>query len=160
MKRLFKWIKEKVLQIARIDSTPLKIAVGIGLGAFIAMWPITGFQFITGILLSLLFRVNKVAVVVTTQLLCNPLTLPFVFFLDYKVGEKLLGHSSMMTVESFRLLLNEVSFRNLFTVLGAVAKPLYLGSMVMSPVAGLIAFGLGFILIRRFKRKSPEMSDR
>jgi len=65
MKRMWRWFKESFLKIARIDSTPVKIAVGIGLGAFIAIFPITGFQFLTGLFLSIIFRVNKIAVVVT-----------------------------------------------------------------------------------------------
>jgi uncharacterized protein (DUF2062 family) len=153
MRRIWRWFKAKILTIARIDSTPVKVAVGIGLGAFIAMFPITGFQFLTGLLLSFLFRVNKVAVVVTTQLVCNPLTLPFLFFLDYKVGEKILGLQSSMTLQSIKLLLSEMNITNFLSVLGAVARPLYLGSAVTGPVVGLVAFAIGFFLVRAFKRR-------
>lgn len=153
MKRLWRWLREKVLAIARIDSTPPRIAAGIGVGAFIAMFPITGFQFLTGLALSFIFRVNKIAVVATTQLLCNPLTLPFLFFLDYKIGERLLGHDSAMTLEAFRILLREASIRNAFVVFKTVAAPLYLGSAVTGPCLGLIAFVAGYFFVKRFKRK-------
>ncbi len=149
MRCIWKWLRNSFLKIARIDSTPIKIAVGIGIGAFIAMFPITGFQFLTGVLLALIFRVNKVAVVVTTQVVCNPLTLPFVFFLDFKVGEKILGMDSSLNVHSIRLLLGEMTFRNFFGILGNIAKPLYLGSAVTAPVVGLMAFALGYLLLKR-----------
>lgn len=152
MKRLWRWFREKLITIARIDSTPSRIAAGIGVGAFIAMFPITGFQFATGLLLSFVFRVNKIAVVATTQVLCNPLTLPFLFFLDYKVGERLLGHDTSMTLEAFRTLMAEVTFRNAFIVFRAIAKPLYLGSAVTAPFIGIVAFAVGFFLVKRFKR--------
>ncbi len=152
MKRLWRWFREKFLKIARIDSTPGRIAAGIGLGAFIAMFPITGFQFLAGLALSFIFRVNKIAVVVSTQVLCNPLTLPFLFFLDYKIGERLLGHDSSLTLEAFRMLVREASITNAFVVFKAVAAPLYLGSAVTGPCSGLIAFIVGYFLIKRFKR--------
>jgi uncharacterized protein (DUF2062 family) len=154
MKRLFQWFRNKLITIAKIDSTPVKIAVGVGMGAFIAMFPITGFQFLSGILLSFIFRVNKIAVVVTTQVLCNPLTLPFLFFLDYKMGERILGYDTSMTLEVFRMLMRDVSVRNAFAVFTTIAKPLYLGSAIMAPFIGLIAFAVGFFLVKRFRSRN------
>jgi uncharacterized protein (DUF2062 family) len=154
MKRLWRWLRNKLITIARIDSTPRRIAAGIGVGAFIAMFPITGFQFLTGLLLSFVFRINKIAVVATTQVLCNPLTLPFLFFLDYKVGERILGYDTSMTLEAFRMLMDEVSFRNAFVVFKTIAKPLYLGSAVTGPCIGLLTFVFGYFLVRRFKRRN------
>jgi uncharacterized protein (DUF2062 family) len=156
MRRLFQWFRNKVITIAKLDSTPVKIAIGVGVGAFIAMFPITGFQFLSGILLSFILRINKIAVVVTTQVLCNPLTLPFLFFLDYKVGERILGYDTSMTLEAFRMLIREMSLRNAFTVFTTIAKPLYLGSAITAPFAGLIAFAVGFLLIRRFRRREAR----
>jgi uncharacterized protein (DUF2062 family) len=153
MKRIWRSIRRNVIKIASIDSTPIKIAAGIGIGGFIAMFPITGFQFITGIILSIIFRVNKVAVVVTTQLICNPLTLAFLFFLDFKIGEKLLGIDSSITLQSIRLLLEEANLKNFFSVIKGIAKPLYLGSAVTGPIVGLLAFAIGYLLVKRFKRR-------
>lgn len=156
MKRIWRWFKESFLKIARIDSTPVKIAVGIGLGAFIAIFPITGFQFLTGLFLSIIFRVNKIAVVVTTQLVCNPLTLPFIIYLDFKVGEKILKYNSSLTIQSIRLLLKEINFRNFFSVLGNIAKPTFLGSATIAPIIALIAFVLGYFLIKKFKIRGKK----
>lgn len=153
MKRIWRWFRGKVISIARIDSTPRRIAAGVGIGAFIAMFPITGFQFLTGLLFSFLFRVNRIAVVATTQVVCNPVTMAFLFFLDYKVGELILGHDSSMTLSAFKMLMSEVSFTNAFVVFKTVAKPLYLGSAVTAPCIGLVAFGIGYFLVKRFKHK-------
>ena len=156
MKRIWKLFKEKLLKIARIDSTPVKIATGIGLGAFIAMFPITGFQFLTGLLLAFIFRVNRIAVVVTTQLICNPLTLPFLVFLDFKIGEKILRYDSFMTLQAMRVLLKDVNFRNIFTVLGSIAKPLFLGSAVIAPFISIVAFVIGYFFVQKFKAREKR----
>jgi|GEM_PF-1116969 len=160
MKRIWRWIRSSFIKIARIDSTPVKIAVGIGIGALIAMMPITGFQFLTGVLLSFIFRVNKVAVVVTTQLVCNPVTLPFLFFFNFKVGQKLIGNSSVVTLSSLRQVLHTANFKNFYTVLGSILKPLFLGSAITAPVIGLVAFGIGYLLIRKLKTKSHSQKQR
>ncbi|TET22919.1 MAG: DUF2062 domain-containing protein [Candidatus Cloacimonadota bacterium] len=153
MKRLWKWLRDKLIIIIRIDSTPAKIAAGVGVGAFIAMFPITGFQFLTGLLLSFIFRVNRIAVVLTTQLVCNPLTMSFLFFLDYKVGEKVLGYDSSVTLDALKLLIRQSNFGNFFAVLASVAKPLYLGAAIMAPCIGIAAFALSYFLIKTFKRR-------
>lgn len=153
MKRIWMWLKRNLLRIARIDSTPLKIAMGIGLGAFIAMFPITGFQFLTGLFLAFIFRVNKIAVVVTTQVVCNPLTLPFLIFLNFEIGRKMLTYSPILSIQSIRLLLKDVNFDNFFAALGDIAKPLFLGSIITGPIIGLIAFAVGYFLIKKFKER-------
>ncbi len=154
MKRLWRWFRNKLITIARVDSTPVKIAAGIGVGAFIAMFPITGFQFLTGLFLSFVFRINKIAVVATTQAVCNPLTMVFLFFLNYKVGELILGHETSITLEAFRVLIAEVSFRNASMVFTTIAKPLYLGSAAIAPCIGFAAFVVGYFLVKRFKRRN------
>jgi len=153
MKRIWRWFKENLLKIARIDSTPFKIAVGIAMGAFIAIFPITGFQFLTGLVLSIIFRVNKVAVVVTTQLVCNPLTLPFIVLFDFRIGNKFLHSNTTVTVQTVRTLLRNVNFRNFISALGSFAKPIFLGSAVIAPLVAIIAFVLGHFLVSKFKRQ-------
>jgi hypothetical protein len=59
-----------------------------------------------------------------------------------------------MTLEAFRLLIAEVSFRNAFFVFRTIAKPMYLGSAVTAPMIGLAAFAVGYFLVKRFKRRN------
>ncbi len=67
------------------------------------------------------------------------------------MGEKILKYNSSLTIQSIRLLLKEINFRNLFSVLGNIAKPTFLGSATIAPIIALIAFVLGYFLIKKFK---------
>lgn len=153
MKRIWQWLKNNIIRIASIDSTPLRIALGIGLGTLIAMFPITGFQFITGLILSFLFRINKIAVVVTTQLVCNPLTLPLLIFFNFKLGGKIIGIDTQMTLSTIKVLLKDVNIRNFFAAFSVIAKPIFLGSAVTGPLAGSIAFAAGYYVIKKYKER-------
>ena len=48
---------------------------------------------------------------------------------------------------------SRINITNIFTTLGNLAKPLYLGSAVTAPVIGIFAFIFGYLLIKRFKGK-------
>jgi len=82
--RFWGLLKGKLIRIATLDSTPRKVACAVGIGMFVGMLPITGFQIWTGVALSFLLRVNRIGVVLSSQLLCNPLPLPFIFFFNIK----------------------------------------------------------------------------
>ncbi len=124
---------------------------------FVGMLPITGFQMGTGVLLSFLLRVNKVAVVLSSQCLCNPFTLPFLFFFNLKVGERVLAYEQpSISLAVFRGLTEQVSFRNFLYVLANIAKPLYLGSLIVAPCVGMIGYGLALRAIKSYQRRRLE----
>lgn len=106
--------------------------------------PIWGFQLITAIFLSILFRLNKALVIIAANITFPPM-IPFVIFLSYKVGGYCIGGRATNIEYSKMFSIKEI--KNNFT------QYLY-GSIVLAIVAG-IAFGLlTFVLLKLFKRKS------
>lgn len=73
----------------------------------------------------------------------NPLTMPPLFYGAYLVGCQLLGHPAQHIEITF-------NWEWLVSVLGTVAPPLLLGSLVMALLSSL----LGYIAIRTFWRVS------
>lgn len=73
----------------------------------------------------------------------NPLTMPPLFYGAYLVGCQLLGHPAQHIEITF-------TWEWLVSVLGTVAPPLLLGSLVMALLSSL----LGYIAIRTFWRVS------
>lgn len=160
MRRALGGLRASLINIATLDSSPRKIALGVAVGMFVGMLPITGLQTGTGLLLSFLLRVNKVAVVLSTQFLCNPLTLPFLFFFNLKVGEHILAYQqSSVSLSVFQGLVEQISFGNFLEVLANIAKPLYLGSIMVAPVAGVIGYGLALTVIRSYRRRRPSFAS-
>ena len=141
-------LAESIKTIARIDSTPEKIAGSIALGTFVGSFPITGLQNLTTIFLSVMLRLNKVGSVLSLEMYSNPLTLPFICYVDLRIGYFLLGRQPG--------LLRWADFKSLnWKIISETAGTLFTGSLfvgiVISSVAYLIAFKLITVGIRKKK---------
>jgi uncharacterized protein (DUF2062 family) len=66
------------------DSKFVK-AVSVAFGIFMGIVPIWGFQLITAIFLAILFRLNKVLVIISANISIPPM-IPLIIFLSYKMG--------------------------------------------------------------------------
>ncbi len=146
MVRIWRWLKDKVVAIAKLDSTPPKVAGSVALGAFIGMVPLIGLQTWIALLLSFILRVNKIGTILSVQLLCNPISLPFICYLDLRVGELLLGYSDP-----------PIGWRNFksldWSTMMQLTKPLFLGSLAMGTLLACLVYPLSLFFIKRFRRR-------
>lgn len=134
-----------VKTIAMLDSSPQKIAGSVALGVFIGSLPIPGLQLWVGLLLSIILRVNKVGTVLSMETYNNPISFPFIYYLGFKVGQILLGQSSLP--------INWRHFKGLnWEMVKEVAKPLFLGSVALGSLVALAAYPITLILVMRYKR--------
>lgn len=146
----WRWVKRKIGKIAALDSSPSQIAGSISLGGFMSMVPISGLQNLTAILLSFVFRVNKVGTVITLQTICNPLTLPIIIFLDYQMGRFILRSTlPLLEVKSFKELNWQIVLANARNML----KPVFTGGLTLGFLLALLLYPLSFFLIKRYKRR-------
>ncbi|MDD5060180.1 MAG: DUF2062 domain-containing protein, partial [Candidatus Omnitrophica bacterium] len=71
-------LKEKILKLLKFNNTPQEIALGVGIGAFIAIMPVYGLHTVLVIIAALLIpRVNKIALLIGTNVSLPP-TVPFI----------------------------------------------------------------------------------
>lgn len=108
-------------------------------GLFWAFIPIP-LQMLAAAAAAILCRVN-LPIAVALVWLTNPLTMPPIFYFNYLVGSKLLGHP--ITVTDF-----DASIEWMESVIAQVWEPLLFGSVVCGMLAGLI----GYIGMRGFWR--------
>jgi uncharacterized protein (DUF2062 family) len=88
--RLYAAWRKVYERILKIRGEPREIALGMGLGLFVAMSPTMGFQMVIAIFLATLFKWNKIAAALGVWL-TNPLTAPFIYGLTYLVGSFVIG---------------------------------------------------------------------
>ena len=88
-------ISQMLVRARQLEGHPNEIARGMAVGIFISITPIIPFQTVAAIVLAFLVRGSKAAAVLGTWL-SNPLTIPLVYYVNYKVGCVLLGHESAM----------------------------------------------------------------
>jgi uncharacterized protein (DUF2062 family) len=106
------------------------VAGAVALGLFVAFIPIPGQMAVAGAL-AMLFRVNLVISAMMVWL-TNPITMPPALYLCHRVGSWLLGQPPGPAFNP--------SLEWLWGELGAIWKPLFVGSLAVGSVAALIGY--------------------
>jgi hypothetical protein len=87
LKRFARYFYDRFI---RLHGSEKQIAWGTALGFFVAMTPTMGFQMLIAVPIAAFFKISKVASAAGVWL-TNPFTAPFLYWVNYKVGAKILG---------------------------------------------------------------------
>ncbi|MCO4292584.1 DUF2062 domain-containing protein [Solitalea sp. MAHUQ-68] len=123
-------------------------ALSVGLGVFMGILPIWGFQMVAGIFFAFVLRLNKVLVAVFSHISFPPM-IPLIIFLSYKMGGLWLG-SNAMTLSFSSEISMEVIKNNFWQYL--------YGSISLAIVAGLVAATITYLLLKTVKRKETSIA--
>ncbi|BBP46110.1 hypothetical protein THMIRHAS_14830 [Thiosulfatimonas sediminis] len=108
------------------------VAKAFLIGLFFMAIPIPS-QMIFAALFAVAFRAN-LPLSVALVWISNPLTMAPIFYFNYEIGALILGHAVDPNLHF------ELSWHWLTNVLGELWKPLYLGSVVVGLVLGVVAY--------------------
>jgi len=152
-------VRYQWLRLVRLRGDPFVLARGIAIGIFIGLTPTIPFHTILTIFFCAVGRGHLVAGLVASLLVSNPLTIPFQYYISWKVGTILTGSSlsweqvkylmgiarDVSMLEAVKLIYIN-SFRSMVSVL--------LGGIVFSlPFAITSYFSALYLYIRRQKRQ-------
>lgn len=123
------------------------VAKGVLVGLFIAFIPMPG-QMVAIVLLQPLFRFN-LPLAIAMVWITNPLTMPFIYFIEYKTGGLLLGLNDLpkvsMTLEWFQANFDDIML------------PLYTGALFYSAVFAVTGyFAVQSLWIRSVRKHRRE----
>ena len=113
------------------STTRKMISRGAFIGIFIAMIPMP-FQMVAVLVFIPLFRYN-VPIAIIMCWITNPLTMPFIYYIEYITGAYMLG------LETTNVQITLQWFQN---NLGEIVYPLYLGALFYSIVLASLAYYL------------------
>jgi len=130
------------------------VAGGVAAGLFWAMIPIP-VQMVTSALSAVMLRIN-LPISVALVWITNPLTMPPVFYVNYLIGTWILGQPP--DVGEFQLSVEWISAE-----LGAIWKPLYMGSIVLGTVLACIGYSAirlywRWYVLKRFRERGSRRS--
>jgi|TARA_R110000796_G_scaffold208755_2_gene325085 uncharacterized protein len=108
------------------------VARAMAVGLFVAMLPIP-MQMLLSAAIAVPLRAN-LPISIGLVWLTNPITMPAVFFTQYKIGTMLLGAPE-------RSMPMELSFNWLMSEIHHIWQPLLLGALLMGIVLGAIGYG-------------------
>ena len=140
-------LSQMLVRMRQLEGNPHYIALGMGVGIFISMTPIIPLQTIVAVTLAFLVRGSKSAAALGTWL-SNPLTIPLVYYVDYKLGCVLLNCQTAAENIAFD------SFSQLMGLGLEVTSAMLLGSLVLGLILGVIAYFVTFRVFSSIRRQS------
>lgn len=118
-----------------------KVLGGVLIGIFVCCIPMP-FQMVLSSFLAILFNVN-LPISFVLIFISNPLTMPFLFYVEYEVGNFILNNKNAI----------EFNFNSMYENLDKIALSLYTGSIIVGLVSSLLSvYFINFIWIRMVKK--------
>src|SRR4051794_2657705 len=139
-------------RVLRLSGSPHTIAIGFAAGLFVAWSPLFGVHYLLAIACAFLVRGNVLAAVLSTTL-GNPLTLPAMWALDYKVGEIMLGAGQARRLPMH---LEASLAHKSFDAIWPIVKPIFLGSVPLGLLSGLIAYFIVRTTVQAYQHARRE----
>jgi len=149
-----RWIARTAQILRHIDGSPSRVAAGFGIGVFIAFFPILGIHTGLALGIALLFRLNKVAILVGAWT-NNPWTIAPMYSAGTLVGCALLGIAPVSPAGVDWSLKGRAFYSALATTLEPLVWPFVIGNLVLGAAAGVAAFFLLRSLLSRRRRAAP-----
>ena len=125
-----------------LRGEPRAIAAGMALGVFVGVTPTIPFHTAIIVALGLLCRLNLTAACLGSWIISNPLTIPLLYYSEYRLGRRVLGTGADNWV------LNEYSLHAFAALGGEILVPLLTGGLVLAPFFALAAYGLTSSLLK------------
>lgn len=135
-------IKNFVKKLIRIKDSPQKIARGFAIGVFWGIMPTFGFAIVFSLPTAVFLKGNKLAAVVGT-VVANPLTVPFLYPLEYKIGQLILR------TEPLPLSWDFFSLRSLLSL----GKSFLIGGVIFAIGMALLTYFLVLQIIARYRSR-------
>ena len=144
-----KFLRRAVNLLISIGERPERTALAYSLGVFVGFSPLLGLHTVLGLLLALVFRLNK-AVVLVGVYTNNPwLVVPFYGFATW-LGMKVLGsHEGISPPDVGLLELFTAEFWQWLTSQGGLLIPAIVGSTILCTVFACVAYPVALYAIRR-----------
>lgn len=150
------------LKFIRLKGEPAEIARGVGLGLFIGITPTIPLHTVLILFATLVSRSSKIAGLLASVAVSNPLTIPPTYYFSWKVGAWLTGTSiSWQQIKSvMEMVLSDMGFVERMTALSHLGREalltLLLGGCVFALPVGLIGYVLSFRFFAALQRKKRQ----
>ncbi len=137
---LKKIIKDELLHTQDSNN---KLALSIGFGFFMGIFPVWGFQMLITVALAIPLKLNKAIALIAANISIPPV-IPFIIYFSFLTGGLLLGKSAIPELSS------NLSFDDIKDDL----LQYYLGAIVLSVLFGLSTGIISWFLLKKWRKKT------
>jgi len=130
------------------DESNFKKSASIGLGVFMGILPIWGWQMATALALAVLFRLNKVITLIASNISIPPL-IPFILLASHMTGGLILNNHQPLDLDAG--ITFEFVKKNFFQYL--------IGALVFGAAMGILSGAVTWLLLSIFRRKENSAAS-
>lgn len=142
------------LKLFRINDSPLKTALGFGLGVFIGVMP--GIGPVVALLLAFVFRVNRASALLGS-ILFNTWVGFIALFLAIKIGSAVTGSSYSVLYNGWTALIKNFKWEKLFEVsVYDILIPIGLGYLIISFSIAVVATLTIYFVAHKIKMRKKR----
>jgi uncharacterized protein (DUF2062 family) len=152
---LIGWLRRRGQILLQVEDSPSRVAAAFALGVFIAFFPIIGIHTGLALLLAVLLRLNKVAILVGAWT-NNPWTLAPLFSAGTVFGCFILGVSPASLGEVDWTLHGRAFYASLAAGLRPLLLPFVVGNLVLGATAALASFLVLRLVLTRRRRAADS----
>lgn len=150
------------LRFIRLQGNPNVLARGVAVGIFIGITPTIPLHTILALLCAYIIRGSKIAALLATVLVSNPLTFFLQYYLAFRIGNWVTSENiswEKMT-ELMDALSSGASFSESFTALGHMGMKtlaiLLIGGSILAIPFTIASYVLSFLFFRSMQQKRRE----
>ena len=150
------------LRFIRLRGQPSVLARGVAVGTFIGITPTIPFHTIFALILAFVMRGSKVAALLSTVLVSNPLTFVLQYYLSFQIGNWLTpGKISWEKMtELMEALSSGANFSESLTALGHMGLEalivILIGGSILALPFTVASYVLSFLFFRKIQQKRRE----
>ncbi len=142
-------IKALYDKLFKINDSPQKIALGLGLGVALGVVPGTGP--VAALFLAVAFKINRAAALLGS-LITNTWLSFATFLLALRIGSAIFKISTEALKSDWTGIFNNFQWENLFKVsFFRVILPIFSGYLIVSVILGATVYLVALIIIRKIK---------
>jgi uncharacterized protein (DUF2062 family) len=142
------------LRLLRLKGQPQEVAGGVAIGVFVGMTPTVPLHTVLAVLIALILKKSKLAAALGVWV-ANPFCLPFIYLLDYKVGQLFTG------AKAPSLAISNFSIANLVELGWSISYPLLFGGVITGFLCAIPAYFMTkhLILLYQTRRRQRKVSS-
>ncbi len=150
-------LRQMVRLLLHLEDTPNRVALAFGIGLFIAFFPLLGIHTGLALVIALIFRLSRVALLAGAWV-NNPWTLAPMYTAGTLVGCALLGVSPEGLADVDWSLHGRAFYEALWDGLRPFVLPFVVGNLALGVLAGLLAYVVLRLILER-RRPALQTGD-
>lgn len=154
------------LKLVRLKGEPVELARGVGIGLFIGITPTIPLHTVLILFITLLSRSSKIAGILASIAISNPLTIPPTYYLSWKIGAWFTRtHISWSRIKSvMEFVLSDAGFMERMSAMAHLSSEalvtIMLGGFILALPVGIAGYFVSYRFFEAIRQRKLKKSLR